>query len=260
MIGAFHAAFDLERLLVCLALDRDHPVLRQAPVPVLVFHQPFFRPVQRVLLTTDLSELSGGIHDRGLDLVEELRALGVTAFAEAADLADPDAADGLFERVHAERLGRAGRFTRLDDREVERVLRRAARYRARLGWSLNRVAQRLAVRTGRSPEGVRRLLRRADRARGGRAEALFPEPGPPTQRERMLAVRAMARGIEPALLARRAGRRKSAVLRAWHEGRADLLRSLQLPAGGAPDPGTKPDDNRFTPVVLVRDSPVASSR
>ena len=35
-------------------------------------------------------------------VVEELRALGVTAFAEAADLADPDAADGLFERVHAE--------------------------------------------------------------------------------------------------------------------------------------------------------------
>jgi hypothetical protein len=53
----------------------------------------------------------------------------------------------------------------------------------------------------------------------------------------MLAVRAMARGIEPALLARRVGRRKSAVLRAWHDGRADLLRSLQLPADGAPDPG-----------------------
>jgi nucleotide-binding universal stress UspA family protein len=47
-------------------------VLRESTVPVLVLHQPFYRAVQRVLLTTDLSELSGGIHERGLDLVEEL--------------------------------------------------------------------------------------------------------------------------------------------------------------------------------------------
>lgn len=139
-----------------------------------------------------------------------------------------------FERRHGERLGRAARFTRLDDAEAERITRRAARYRARLGWSLNRVAQRLAVRTGRSPEGVRRLLRRADARRD---EPLFPEPGPPTERERLLAVRAAARGIEPALLARRTGRRKSAVVRALHEGRADLLRSLGLPSDGASDPG-----------------------
>jgi nucleotide-binding universal stress UspA family protein len=47
-------------------------VLRESTVPVLVLHQPFFRPVERVLLTTDLSELSAGIHDRGLDVVEGL--------------------------------------------------------------------------------------------------------------------------------------------------------------------------------------------
>ena len=47
-------------------------VLRESTVPVLVLHQPFYRPVQRVLLTTDLSELSGGIHDRGLELVDAL--------------------------------------------------------------------------------------------------------------------------------------------------------------------------------------------
>lgn len=139
-----------------------------------------------------------------------------------------------FERRHTERLGRAARFTRVSGAEAERMARRAARYRARLGWSLNRVAHRLASRTGRSPEGVRQLLRRADR---GRADPVFPEPGPPTARERLLAVRAVRRGVEPALLARRWGRRKSAVLRALHEGRADLLRSLELPDGSSPDPG-----------------------
>lgn len=135
-----------------------------------------------------------------------------------------------FERRNAERLGRARGFARLSDAELDRLWRRAQRYRARTGWSLNRVAQRLAARSGRSPEGVRRALRRLDR--DGR---VFPEPGPPAPRERLLAVRAVARGVEPALLARRTGRRKSAVLRALNDGRADLLRALDLPAG-PPDP------------------------
>jgi RNA polymerase primary sigma factor len=148
-----------------------------------------------------------------------------------------------FERRHAERLGKAGRFGRMSERDAERLVRWAARYRGRLGWTLNRVAQRLAARTGRSPEGVRRVLRRADR---GRPDPVFPEPGPPTARERLLAVRAVARGIEPAVLAERTGRRKSAVLRALHEGRADLLRSLALPAAGQGEPGaaTRPASAR----------------
>ncbi|MCC5824243.1 MAG: hypothetical protein LAT64_11205 [Phycisphaerales bacterium] len=139
-----------------------------------------------------------------------------------------------FERRHADRLGKAARFSRLEPTDADRLLRRAERYRGRFGWSLNRVAQRLAARTGRSHEGVRRLLRRADESR---SDPLFPEPGPPTRRERLLAVRAVARGIEPARLAQRAGRRKSAVIRALNEGRADLLRDLSLPADGSSDPG-----------------------
>ncbi len=142
-----------------------------------------------------------------------------------------------FERRHADRLGRAARFSRMPEPLERDLARRAARYRTRLGWSLNRVAERLAARTGRSPEGVRRALRRLDRAR---PDPLFPEPGPPTRREQLLAVRAAARGVEPALLAQRTGRRKSAVVRALHEGRADMLRALDLPAAATsptpPDP------------------------
>lgn len=135
-----------------------------------------------------------------------------------------------FERRYSDRLGKAARFGRLDEGELGLLERRAARYRERLGWSLNRVAHRLAARTGRSPEGVRRVLRRVN---ASRPDPIFPEPGPPTARERLLAVRAAARGIEPSVLAQRTGRRRSAVRRALNDGRADLLRSLELPAGGA---------------------------
>jgi universal stress protein E len=62
-------------------------VVRGAPAPVLVMHQPFEGPVRRVLLTTDLSTVSAGVHERGLDVVEalfgtdpELRSLMVVAF------------------------------------------------------------------------------------------------------------------------------------------------------------------------------------
>lgn len=137
-----------------------------------------------------------------------------------------------FERMQAARLGRAARFNRIADEELERLWSRAVRYRARTGWSLNRVAQRMAARSGRSPDGLRRALRRMDRARG---QGVFPEPGPPTRRERALAVRAAARGIEPALLARRLGRRKSAVVRAHHDARAELLRDLSLTAARVAD-------------------------
>ena len=136
-----------------------------------------------------------------------------------------------FESIHADRLKRAGGFTRFDARELDVQWRAAERYRRRLGWSINRIAQRLAVRTGRSAEGIRRSLVRRDRERSRSGDALFPEPGPPTPRDRLLAVRAARRGVEPALLARRLGRRKSAVVRALNDGRADLLRSLGLPDG-----------------------------
>lgn len=47
-------------------------VLRAARVPVLVLHQPFLQPVKRVLMTTDLSELSASVHDRAVDVLEML--------------------------------------------------------------------------------------------------------------------------------------------------------------------------------------------
>jgi nucleotide-binding universal stress UspA family protein len=54
-------------------------VIRGARVPVLVLHQPFAAPIRRVLLTTDLSEESGRLHDRGL-------ATAAALFGEALEV------------------------------------------------------------------------------------------------------------------------------------------------------------------------------
>jgi universal stress protein E len=47
-------------------------VLQYAPVPVLVLRHPFGRPVRRVLLTTDLSDLSPALHEVALDTAEAI--------------------------------------------------------------------------------------------------------------------------------------------------------------------------------------------
>jgi nucleotide-binding universal stress UspA family protein len=45
-------------------------VLRQATVPVLVARRPVTRPPRRVLLTTDLSELSSAVHETAVDTID----------------------------------------------------------------------------------------------------------------------------------------------------------------------------------------------
>jgi universal stress protein E len=47
-------------------------VLQNSAVPVLVFRHPFGRPVRRVLLTTDLSDLGPALHEVALDTVEAI--------------------------------------------------------------------------------------------------------------------------------------------------------------------------------------------
>lgn len=85
-------------------------VLAGSPVPVLVMHQPFFRPVRRVVLTTDLSPLSAAVYDAGAELSAslfrtepELRALLVLSYdVELPPPLPPD----LLEKTAREELGR----------------------------------------------------------------------------------------------------------------------------------------------------------
>lgn len=50
-------------------------VLRQATVPVLVARRPVTRPPRRVLLTTDLSELSAAVHESAVDTIDAFLGL-----------------------------------------------------------------------------------------------------------------------------------------------------------------------------------------
>jgi nucleotide-binding universal stress UspA family protein len=82
-------------------------VVRGSPAPVLVVRQAFDPSSRRVLLTTELSELSAAVHDRALDLVEafypgdpEVRSALVVAFDGA--LPPPLSEDRLAEAAAAE--------------------------------------------------------------------------------------------------------------------------------------------------------------
>lgn len=127
----------------------------------------------------------------------------------------------VFEARRPAKLARARNFRRVEPAEDARIVRTAERARARFGWSLNETARRLASRVGRSHEGVRQILRRADAAR---ETPIFSEPKPPTERDRRALALVSRRGIEPADLADRTGRSKASVRRAIELGRRDLLR------------------------------------
>ncbi|MBV9774074.1 MAG: universal stress protein [Gemmatimonadetes bacterium] len=77
-------------------------VVRRATVPVLVQRGALAREARRVLLTTDLSGVSPGVHEQGVDLVE---ALAGERFPDLRTLlVVQDAAAALLPRAALERL------------------------------------------------------------------------------------------------------------------------------------------------------------
>ncbi len=103
-----------------------------------------------------------------------------------------------FEQSESAPIARASGFTRISDAQAQQIRRRAQRYHASLGLSLNETAKRLAVRFGRSHEGVRQLLLRLDRTD---PLPIFRPPPPPMDRRKALVMRASRLGIEPATIA-----------------------------------------------------------
>lgn len=106
-----------------------------------------------------------------------------------------------FERRLGTRLESAARFERMDEAMRARLIARARRYRARLGWSLNQAAARLAARFHRSHEGVRQVLLRHDESAREHGGAIFAPPAARGIRVRIAVLRGLRRGAEPHELA-----------------------------------------------------------
>jgi RNA polymerase primary sigma factor len=139
-----------------------------------------------------------------------------------------------FESRHAGAVESAAAFTRIDAAARARILRRAAAYRRRLGWTLDRAARRLAVRFGRARETIRQLLIRHD---GIASEPIFARRGRVSLREGRLIERAARLAIEPGMVADRLGRSRASVLRFMRNRRAERLRGLGLEAWSMGRPG-----------------------
>lgn len=115
---------------------------------------------------------------------------------------------------------------RLSDEDRGRIIHRAVRYQRRFGWSINQCAVRLAGRFGCSSEAIRQMLKRRDAGLG--ESAVFAERGPPDERERELAFRALRRGLRVSEVGKRLGRDGRAVRRAALLHRVTLLEGLSL--------------------------------
>ncbi len=141
-------------------------------------------------------------------------------------------ASAVVERFEHDRTGAPQRpLVRMDDAEKTRIIRRAERYHARFGCSLNQAAARLAERTGRGRETIRRLLLAHDRDAD---EPIFEHRPALTTRDHAIALRARRRGLGFPAIARGMGWTLSTAQRAVQEGRAEALRTLDLDAPMSP--------------------------
>jgi hypothetical protein len=118
----------------------------------------------------------------------------------------------VFEKGHTEQISRAADYSRISPEDEARIIRRAARYKRWLGWSLNMAAERIAERYARSHEAIRQVLKRYEtrakeaneRSRAGMSlsgqalpPVIFDEAQPLTQRRREAVYRAWRLGIDP---------------------------------------------------------------
>lgn len=136
-----------------------------------------------------------------------------------------------FEKRHAEALGEARAFDRMTKKQREMIVRRAARYHARLGLSLHACAKRLAPRLGRTVEAVRQVLLRHDEA----GERPIFGRVPPIDDDRAIRLERLSRRGGAVSKAAEVMRRSRATgYRVVLERRAERLRGLSLDGPTAP--------------------------
>lgn len=126
--------------------------------------------------------------------------------------------------------GVSKKSARLTEAQRERVVREAAMYRRKLGWTLARASARLAERFGVSVQAVRQLLQRRD-ARA--SSPTFDDPGPIRGERRRELLEAWRGGAAVSELAKVHHRTATSITRIVNERRAELLRRLEW--AGVPD-------------------------
>lgn len=137
----------------------------------------------------------------------------------------------LFESAGGARPGAARRGSRTTPDERDRIVRRARRYRARFGCTMTQAAERIALRTGRSRETVRRALLEHDR---GAPSPIFPRRRVVEDRRRDAIMLAQRRGVPLAALAQATGRTRESVARISSERALARLREFDLRGPVAP--------------------------
>jgi hypothetical protein len=156
-------------------------------------------------------------------------------------------------------LSRASNPTRpkrITPEQADRWLRHARRYHTKLGWSRERIVQRLAQRTGRAPNTLRRALAAAE-ARSASAVPHALSPALPPVRRRFTADERAALAASAPARAARAARAaalsprlrlasRASAHRLAHRALAEALRQ-SLPAGPhephPPQPSNPPSDH-----------------
>jgi RNA polymerase primary sigma factor len=123
-----------------------------------------------------------------------------------------------FRQREAERVARAGAFSRIDPATRGRIVERLRELVA-AGETVNLAAKRIAGEFGRSHEAVRLVAARTLGGRGSRGR---------TPRDRVVCGRALRMGIPAALVAARLGLPEATVRRRADEWRAARLAGLRL--------------------------------
>jgi hypothetical protein len=132
-----------------------------------------------------------------------------------------------FEAAHLEELRRAAGFSRMGPEQERRILDRAAELRRTQSCTLNQAAAIVAKELGRSHEGVRQVLRRAEaRAKWGQEPPVFGEAPALSHKQQELLYRAWRRGVDLGLMTRKMRRSRGAVRRAINLARARRLTEL----------------------------------